>query len=92
MGQDMMELEMSWPDLKKKAAPLYSSSTDEWAKVFRADGERLDNAIAVKNLAMAKRHFQYYRRRAGERFHRVDVDLKRLCDEDLLASVMGMIE
>jgi hypothetical protein len=97
IDQDLVELEMSWPDLKTKAAPLYDGLTDEWAVAIKKEGEGLNEALAANNPVKIKRAFRSYRRRAGDRFYRVDVDLKTLCGElrkigAPLASVLGMIE
>ncbi|MBI3244488.1 MAG: hypothetical protein HYZ49_19585 [Chloroflexi bacterium] len=95
--QDLEELEMSWPDLKTKATPLYDGLTDEWAVAIKKEGDGLDETLAANNPVKVKRTFRSYRRRAGDRFYRVDVDLKTLCGElrkigAPLASVLGMIE
>jgi hypothetical protein len=97
MGQDMMELKMSWPYLKDMTEPLYSGSSDEWAASFRKDSNHLDSAIAAENPVRIKRYFQRYRRRAGSRFHQVDDDLKRLCEDlrrvgEPLALVMRVMQ
>ncbi|MBD2451490.1 hypothetical protein H6G76_31120 [Nostoc sp. FACHB-152] len=94
--QDIFELELSWPDLKAMAESLYSS-IDEWALLFQQDSENLDSAIASKNPVKVKRYFRSYRRRAGDRFFRVDMDLKRLCGNlrivgEPLVSVLRLIE
>jgi hypothetical protein len=96
LEQDIFELEMSWLDLKAMAESLYSSSIDEWALSFKKDSDNLDSAIASQNPAKVKRYFRSYRRRAGDRFYRVDVELKRLCGNlrivgEPLASVLRMI-
>jgi hypothetical protein len=94
--QYMIELEMSWPGLKAMAEPLYSGCTDEWAISFSKYSDNLDSAIAAGNPAQIKRRFRRYRRQAGACFYRVDVNLKRLCEDlrkvgEPLASVMKMI-
>jgi len=97
LEQDIFELEMSWLDLKAMAESLCNSSIDEWALSFKKDSENLDSAITAQNPAKVKRYFRSYRRRAGDRFYRVDVELKRLCGNlrivgEPLASVLRMIE
>ncbi len=97
IDQDLEELEMSWPDLKTKATPLYDGLADEWAVAIKKEGDSLDETLASNNPVKVKRAFRSYRRRAGDRFYRVDVDLKTLCGElrkigAPLASVLGMIE
>ena len=97
LERDTSELEMSWSDLKAMTEPLYSSSIDTWAVSIKKDSENLDSAIADKNPVKIKRYFRFYRRQAGERFYRVDVKLKRLCEDvrivgEPLASVLRMME
>jgi hypothetical protein len=97
LEQDLTELEMSWPDLKTKAEPFYAGVTDEWAVALKKESEALDEALAAANPPKVKRSFRNYRRRVGDRFYRVDVDLKALCGElrkigGPLASVLRMIE
>jgi len=97
MGQDCEELEMSWPALKARTEPLYNSNSADWAGSFRKDASDLDAALQVANPARVKRSFRCYRRRAGSRFHQVDLELKRLCEElnqvgEPLDAVMRMIE
>ncbi len=97
MGQDTEELAMSWPDLKVMAEPLYASGSADWVAAFQQDAENLDSALEAEHPARVKRSFRCYRRRAGSRFHQVDLNLKRLCEElnrvgEPLDSVMRMIE
>jgi len=95
--QDLLELEMSWPDLKAKIEPLYNASSEGWAASFRQDSQQLDQAISADNPARVKRYFRRFLRHAGSRFYRVDVALKRMCEDlrmvgDPLAEVMRLIE
>ena len=94
--RDTFELEMSWPDLKAMAGSLCGNSIEEWAVSFQEDGDKLDKAIAVQDPVKVKRFFRSYRRRAGERFYRIDMELKKLCGNlrivgEPLASIVGMI-
>jgi hypothetical protein len=96
MQQDMMELEMSWPALKAMTEPLYDSVDDEWARSLQADALALDDALAQGDLAKTRRHFWRFRRRAGDRFFRVDTDLKELSGDlrqigEPLTTIMSMI-
>ncbi|MGD9099713.1 MAG: hypothetical protein PVF45_04480 [Anaerolineae bacterium] len=97
MRHDLFELEMSWPDLKVRAESLYGGSGEKWAVSFQADSHHLDEAIAAENPARIKRYFRRFLRHAGTRFYRVDVGLKRLCEDlrkvgEPLTEVMRMIE
>jgi hypothetical protein len=94
--QDTMDLEMSWPSLRAMVAPQYQDRSEEWATSLAAAAQELDDALAQASPAKIQRYFWRYRRQAGDRFFRVDVDLKNLCEElravgDPLTSVMTMI-
>lgn len=97
VDQDLIELEMSWPDLKERSFALFDQDADEWTAKFQVSCENLDNAVSASNPIKIKRYFRIYRREASNRFYQVDVTLKRLC-EDLrkvgrpLASVLRIIE
>jgi hypothetical protein len=95
MGQDTMELEMSWPSLQELVEPLIDVDR-EWTEGLRASTKALTEAIGQENPAKIRRSFWRYRRQAVDRFYRVDVDLKNLCEDlrqvgDPLNSVMDMI-
>ena len=97
LDQDGMELEMSWPDLRLMLEPLYEAQKEEWQVDFLSDVGRLDTAVADLNPARMKRAFRRIDRRSGERFYKLDIDLRRLC-EDLrrvaqpLASILDILE
>ncbi len=95
--KDMSELEWLWPDLKPKAEPLYAALADDWAAALRKDSAGLDEALAANSPPKIKRSFNSFRRRVSERFYRVDVNLKLLCETlrtvgGPLASVLKVIE
>jgi hypothetical protein len=96
MGQDTTELEMSWPELKAMTKPLYNGNTDDCSSSFRRNCENLDIAISDQNPARIRQYFRRFYRQTGLQFHRVDMDLKALCDDlrragEPLASVTRMI-
>jgi hypothetical protein len=97
MAHDLMEMEMSWPYLKKMTEPFYNGRLDDWATSFAEYAAMLDSAVKGSDPNQIKRYFRRYRRQAGERFFQVDIILKRLC-EDLkqvgqpLAAVLRIIE
>lgn len=99
MEIDPLELEMSWPDLRPMLVTLYEDALEEeeWAISLNDDVERLGEAVAGGNPARMKRFFRRLERRASDRFYRIDIDLRRLC-EDLrrvgqpLAGILAMIE
>ncbi|MBP7692142.1 MAG: hypothetical protein KA764_09510 [Anaerolineales bacterium] len=93
---DTAELELSWADLKAKAGLLYAGPAT-WAAGLRKDSAALDEALSAANPPKMKRAYRAYRRRAGERFFRVDVDLRELCEHlrevgAPLASVTRLIQ
>jgi hypothetical protein len=95
--RDLLELEMSWPDVKPRAESLYGACTDGWAEALQKEGNALDEALLSNNPVKIRRVFRNYQRRATDRFFRVDVQLKALCG-DLrligvpLASVLRMVQ
>jgi hypothetical protein len=97
IDRDLLELEMSWPDVKPKAESLYGACTDGWAEALQKEGNALDEALLSNNPVKIRRFFRNYQRRATDRFFRVDVQLKALCG-DLrligvpLASVLRMVQ
>lgn len=96
LDQDPAELELSWPDLKEQVAPLCADATATWAASLLADGAKLEAAIAEQDAGRIKQSFRRYRRQASDRFYRVDVELKRTCDDlrkivEPLASLLRMI-
>jgi hypothetical protein len=97
IDHDLLELEMSWPDVKPKAESLYGACSDEWAEALQKEGNALDDALLSNNPAKIRRFFRNYQRRATDRFFRVDVQLKTLCGDlrligSPLASVLRMVQ
>jgi hypothetical protein len=97
LDQDLTELEMSWSDVKPKAELLYIACPDEWAGALKRESDALDEALSGNNPSKVRRCFRSYQRRAADRFYRVDLELKALCDNlrqigSPLASVLRMIE
>lgn len=97
IGQDLLELEMSWSDLHRQAGPLFESRTEVWAEAFQKESKALDEALAFDNPIKTRRAFRSFRRRAGDRFYRVDLELKALCGElrlvgDPIASILRILE
>ncbi len=95
LEQNMSELELSWPHLKVNIESLYGGSTDAWVLSLKAEGEKLESAIAQEPVKV-KQYFRHYRRRASDRFYQVDLELRKLCNDlrkvgEPLASVLRMI-
>jgi serine/threonine protein kinase len=78
---DTVELEMAWPDLRSIAEPFFTGSGDDWSTKLRAAADRLDQAIAARDPVKIRARFRHLRRQAGDRFYRVDLALKNLCEE-----------
>lgn len=78
---DLMELEMSWPDIKRMALALSQGVVADWATTFTQDCTRLDEALETQNPARIRLGFQRLRRQAGSRFYQIDTDLRNLCEE-----------
>ena len=94
---DLMELQMSWPDLKVIAGPLYQNQAEAWAVAMSKEAEALDEALASDNPVKTRRAFRNYRNRAGHHFFQVDSDLRKLCGElrpigEPLTMVLRLIE
>jgi hypothetical protein len=96
LEQDPGELELSWPDLKEMVEPLCTDGAATWAAGLLSDGAKLESALAAGEPNKTKQFFRRYRRQVSDRFYRVDVDLKRTCDDlrkivEPLASVLRLI-
>jgi hypothetical protein len=96
IDRDLTEFEMSWPDIKLQAKPLFMTYSDEWANALKKESDALDEALSSNNPAKVRRGLRSFQRRATDRFYRVDIELKALCDGLRqiglpLASVLGMI-
>jgi hypothetical protein len=78
---DLTELELSWSDLRSKTEMLFENQIDDWAVSFKQDCQNLNSALLEKNPAKVRRCFWSYQRQARHSFYKVDVTLKRLCDE-----------
>ncbi len=81
LDHDLYELEQSWSDLKGLAQPLYINSVDAWSTMVQSEANKLDGVLAAQDPVKMRHFFRRYRRQMGDRFYRVDVDLKRLCDD-----------
>ena len=96
IDRDLIEFEMSWPDVKLRAEPLYLANSEEWAFALRRESDALDEVLNANNPSKVRRGFRSYQRRATDRFYRVDIKLKVLCGNmrqigTPLAAVLEMI-
>jgi hypothetical protein len=79
LGQDIVELEISWPDLKAMTATIGDIS--DVIASLQAVGVDLDTALATSDPIKARRLFQRFRSQSSRRFNQVDQDLLNLCEE-----------
>lgn len=83
LGNDLDELELSWPDLHLRTHALCADSSATWAVGIIQASTQLEGALrmAVKAPERIRRYFYTYRRKATQHFRHVDDDLLRLCDD-----------
>lgn len=96
IDRDLIEFEMSWPDIKLRAGPLYIDNPEEWASALKRESDILDDECKAKNPLKMRRGFRSYQRRVTDRFYRVDIKLKALCSDMRqigmpLAAILEMI-
>ncbi|MCU0501734.1 MAG: hypothetical protein MUC51_08190 [Anaerolineae bacterium] len=77
--QDIIELEISWPDLKTMTAT--TGDVADVIATLQAVGVDLEAALASNDPARARRLFHRFRSQASRRFNQVDQDLLNLCEE-----------
>jgi hypothetical protein len=92
---DLVELEMSWPQLKQMAPA--DGGTEDWAASLAREVEALQQALDSRDAGRTRQAFQRYYSRASDCFYRVDLALKRLCEElrkvgEPLAFVLKVLE
>ncbi|MGE5248714.1 MAG: CHAT domain-containing protein [Bacteroidota bacterium] len=75
------ELGFRWSDLKDKAQPLYLDRPEDWAAKMRDAATALDAGLAAGNPTDSRRAFRKFSTVAGDRFFKVDCNLKDLCDD-----------
>lgn len=83
LEKDAFELEMSWPDVQVRLEAQCGDYEEKWAIALKQDAEKLDSALKAQspNSRLCRRFFRSYRRRASERFYKIDVDLKKFCGQ-----------
>ena len=81
IGQDLTELQMSWPDLKRRSASLCHETESELNQPLCNEADALEVALTAGSPVKIRLAFQRYRRLAGTRFYQVDAELKALCGE-----------
>jgi hypothetical protein len=96
IDKDLVELQMSWEDVKSRAEQLCSNSIEDWAVRLCGEGVSLQTALSSNAPLKVKRCFRSYYTQASRRFFMIDLQLKSLCDEmrqigEPLAAVMEMM-
>ena len=81
LDRDLLELEMSWPELKAMTESLMMDPMFGFNNHFEKSSTRLENALASADKTQAKRYFRRYHRQASNTFYRVDLALKGLCED-----------
>ena len=79
LSRDYQEFSIFWPNLQASLAAVRASSTEDWAKSMAED--LANSAEASTDPARMRRLFRRLQQRAGERFFKVDHDLKELAEE-----------
>lgn len=96
LDYDMTELELSWPDVCERLAPFCAEPTEAWSVALKQDADKVTGALKSADSTRSRQFFRRFRRQVGERFFRVDIELKRVCDElrkvgEPLASVLKVL-
>lgn len=78
---DLTDLLVSWPELRAYTAERCDGRSEPWAIRLQETAMKLDEALAADDAMRARQLFRQYRSRVDNTFYRVDLELKRLCDE-----------
>jgi hypothetical protein len=97
MDHDLLEIEMSWPDVKLRTEEIFVLYPGEWTSALKQESDALNEALSINNPAKVRRSFRSYQRRATNHFYQVDIELKALCGNLRqigipLASVLEIIQ
>lgn len=79
--EDIVELEVTWPDLKEMTTVLYGQSEERWALSLKTIATYLEEAMNNKPYPIIIGIFRSFRSQASRHFRRVDTDLLQLCRE-----------
>ena len=83
--QCFLESEVAWQNLNRIISPL-CNGTYRWAEQLSGYARDLEVAIAQRDILEIEKNFQSYRWLAGDRFYKVDLKLKKLCENLLSVS------
>ena len=76
---DLLELEMSWQDLRVEVEKQYQDIQESWAIDLEKEAARLDEAISAQNTPKINRYFSKYCNLARKHFFKVDKKLYDFC-------------
>ena len=79
VAQDLDDLSLSWPNLKKMTEKQCKGVLDEWAQKLQVDCQKLDEAFEAQEPNKVRQYFGRYRSRVSNRFYHVDLMLRELC-------------
>jgi hypothetical protein len=96
LRDDMEELRLSWPQVKDLTA-AFETRTEEWTVALTREGRLLDQVLVSDDASRIRQGFQRYYSVASDRFYRVDLALKRVCEDlrsagEPLAFVLDILE
>ncbi len=78
---DTTDLQVSWPELRAYTTERCDGRAEEWAVRLQETTAKLDDALAAGDAMRTRQIFRQYRSRVDNKFYRVDLELKQLCDE-----------
>lgn len=81
LDQDIVELELTWPDLKKMTHNLCGDSTADWAISLNRASDELESALLSENPVNTRRLFWRFHGQSSRRFRQVDSALLSLCQD-----------
>ena len=81
ISYDLLELELTWPDLKIVSQGLSGASQESWAIALKEVEIKLEEALTAKDPVRIRQFFRRYRSQASRRFRQVDYELLTLCQE-----------
>jgi tetratricopeptide (TPR) repeat protein len=95
-SDDISELEISWLNIKLLTGLQPMSKVDSTFESMMVTQSFLDDMLIHRNVSAVIRCFDTYRKQAEYIFHKVDQELKNLCDNlmkigEPLASIMQLL-
>jgi len=78
LGQDITELQETWPDLNLMFERVYDDNGADWAVTLKDYCRDLEGALQAQATLKVKRAFRGIRSTGGRRFRQVDYNLLQL--------------